>query len=90
LNATLTGANFQNVDAASDAQYDVSATSYAGGRLLDAGYIGADSRHNDYEFHFGFTGATPDIITLVFSPVTGSSKSISGCSFAWDEQSTSL
>jgi hypothetical protein len=86
LNATLTGASFQNVDPASNMQYDVAATSYAGGRMLDAGYIGADSRHNDYEFVFNFSGATPPIITLVYAPVTGSKSSVAGCSFAWDEQ----
>lgn len=94
LNATLTGASFVNVDAASNAQYDVSATAYTGGRLLDAGYIGADSRHNDFEFHFGFTGGTPDTITLVYVGAvvlpTGVPKSNAGCSFAWDEQSTCL
>src|SRR5271157_2563345 len=90
LNPTLTGASFVNVDPTSEMTYDVTATAYSGGRLLDAGYIGADSRHNDYEFRFNFTAATPPIITLVFAPVTGSSKSVAGCSFAWDEQSTCL
>src|SRR5271170_1342462 len=88
LGATLTGAAFVNVDPASQMTYDVTATAYTGGRLLDAGYIGADSRHNDYEFTFDFTGATPPVITLVFAPVTGNSKSTAGCSFAWDEQAT--
>jgi hypothetical protein len=90
LNATLTGASFQNVDPASEMTYDVAATAYTGGRLLDAGYIGADSRHNDYEFVFSFNGATPPMVTLVYSPVTGSKSSVAGCSFAWDEQSTCL
>src|SRR5271154_1208820 len=90
LNPTLTGASFVNVDAVSQMTYDVSATSYSGGRLLDAGYIGADSRHNDYEFSFEFAGAVPPVITLVYAPVTGNSKSTAGCSFAWDEQSTCL
>jgi len=90
LNATLTGAAFVNVDAASQMTYDVSATGYTGGRLLDAGYIGADSRHNDYEFTFDFTGATPPVITLVYAPVSGAKSSNAGCSFAWDEQSTCL
>ena len=90
LNATLTGANFVNVDPASSMQYDVSATSYTGGRLIDAGYLGSDARHTDYEMYFGFVGPTPDVITLVFAPVTGNSKSISGAAFAWDEQSSSL
>lgn len=90
LNATLTGASFVNVDTASNAQFDVSATVATGGRLLDAGYIGADSRHNSFEFHFGFTGGNPDTITLVFAPVTGNSKAVAGCSFAWDEQAVAL
>jgi len=90
LNATLTGASFVNVDPASNAQYDVSAASYTGGRMLDAGYVGADSRHNDYEFRFGFTGGNPDIITLVFVPITGSNTSSAGTSFAWDEQAAAL
>jgi hypothetical protein len=94
LNATLTGATFADVDAASHAQFDTAATSYSGGRMLDAGYIGADSRHNDFEFHFGFAGATPDTITLVYVgaivPPTGVQKSNAGCSFAWDEQATCL
>jgi hypothetical protein len=92
LNAALTGAAFTDVDAASNAQYDVSATAYAGGRLVDAGYAAADHERNEYEFHFGFTTATPDTITLVYvgAVSTGSPKSIAGCSFAWDEQSTCL
>jgi len=90
LNPTLTGAAFANVDPASEMTYDVTATSYTGGRMLDAGYVGADSRHNNYEFRFTFTGATPPIITLVFAPVVGSAKSTAGCAFAWDEQSTCL
>jgi hypothetical protein len=93
LNATLTGANFQNVDPASSMTYDVSATSYTGGTLLDAGFIGADSRHNEYKFNFGFTGSPPasPIITLVFAPASrpqgaGTSCAFAGCSFAWDEE----
>jgi hypothetical protein len=89
-NATLTGASFQNVDPASSTQYDTAATSYAGGRLLDAGHLGGDKQRNDYELNFGFTGGTPDIITLVFAPTTGNSKSIAGCTFAWDEQAAEL
>ena len=92
LNATLTGAAFVNADAASNAQYDVSATSYTGGRLIDAGYIGADHERIGYEFHFGFAGATPDTVTLVYvgAVTTGTPKSNAGCSFAWDEQATCL
>jgi hypothetical protein len=94
LNATLTGATFNNVDAASNAQFDVAATSYSGGRLIDAGYIAADHERSPYEFHFGFTGGTPDTITLVYVgavvPPTGVAKSNAGCSFAWDEQATCL
>lgn len=89
-NATLTGASFADADAASSAQYDVSATAYSGGRLIDAGFIGADHQTNEYELHFGFTGGTPDTITLVFAPIAGSSKSISGGVLAWDEQTTAL
>ena|SRR5208282_2577038 len=93
LNAALTGASFQNVDPASSAQFDTAATSYTGGRMLDAGYIGADSRHNDFELRFGFTGATPDIVTLVYVgavvPPAGVNKSNAGCSFAWDEATCS-
>jgi hypothetical protein len=92
LNATLTGASFVNVDAASQTQYDVSATSYTGGRLIDSGFVGADHERHDYEMHFGFTGGTPDTITLVYvgAVSTGTPKSIAGCSFAWDEQATCL
>jgi hypothetical protein len=92
LNATLTGANFVNVDTASNAQYDISAVSYSGGRIVDAGYVGADHERNEYEFHFGFTGGTPDTITLVYVGAisTNTPKSNGGCSFAWDEQSTCL
>jgi hypothetical protein len=94
LNATLTGASFSNVDAASQMTYDVSATSYTGGRMIDGGYIAADHERNDYEFHFGFTGGTPDTVTLVFVGATpgppAAPKSSAGCVFAWDEQSTCL
>jgi hypothetical protein len=95
LNATLTGAAFGNVDAASSMTFDTAATSYTGGRMLDAGYIGADSRHNDFEFHFGFTGGTPDTVTLVYvgavvGGTAGVPKSNAGCSFAWDEQAACL
>jgi hypothetical protein len=92
LNATLTGASFTDVDTASSVQKDTSATSYTGGRLIDAGYVGADHERHEYEFHFGFTGATPDTITLVYVGAisTGTPKSIAGCSFAWDEQATCL
>jgi len=92
LNATLTGASFVNADASSNAQYDVSATSYSGGRLIDAGYVGADHERVSHEFHFGFTGGTPDTITLVYvgAVSTGTPKANAGCSFAWDEQATCL
>lgn len=85
LDATLTGAAFQNVDPASQMTWDMAATAYSGGRLLDAGFAGADSRHNDYEFNFAFSGATPPTITLVFAAPTGSRATTAGCSFAWDE-----
>lgn len=93
LNATLTGASFVNVDPASSMTYDVSATSYTGGRLIDAGFVGADSRHNDYEFNFAFAAAVPPTITLVFAPASRSSKTpcaFAGCAFAWDEQTSCL
>jgi hypothetical protein len=92
LNATLTGAGFVNVDPASNMTYDVASTGYTGGRLIDAGYAAADHERNEYEMHFGFTGGTPDTITLVYvgAITTGTPKSSAGCSFAWDEQSTCL
>jgi hypothetical protein len=88
LNATLTGANFVSVDPASSMTYDVSATSYTGGTLLDAGFIGASPYKNDYKFQFGFTGspAEPSVITIVFAPTTGGRCASAGASFAWDEQ----
>jgi hypothetical protein len=88
LNATLTGANFVNVDPASSMTYDVSATSYTGGTLLDAGFIGASPFHSEYKFQFGFNGspAEPAVITIVFSPVNGGRCASAGASFAWDEQ----
>jgi hypothetical protein len=89
-NATLTGASFVNADAASNAQYDVSATSYTGGRLIDSGFIGADHERNEFELRFGFTGGVPDTITLVFAPITGSAKTTAGGSLAWDEQALPL
>ena len=89
-NATLTGASFVNADAASNAQFDVSATSYSGGRLIDSGFIGADHERPGYELRFGFTGGVPDVITLVFAPITGSAKSVSGAVLAWDEQTLPL
>lgn len=89
-NATLTGASFTDADAASSAQYDLSATSYTGGRLIDSGFIGADHERNEFELRFGFTGGTPDTITLVFVPITGSAKTTAGGSMAWDEQASAL
>jgi hypothetical protein len=89
LNATLTGANFVNVDPASSMTYDVSATSYSGGTLLDAGFIGVSPYKNDYTFKFGFTAgspAVPSVITIVFAPTTGGRCASAGASFAWDEQ----
>jgi hypothetical protein len=92
LNPALTGASFANVDPASGMQQDAAATSYTGGRLIDAEFVGADSQHSEYEFHFGFSGspATPDTITLVFAPITGNRKTAAGCSFVWDEQAQCL
>lgn len=89
-NATLTGPVWVNVDTASNAQKDVSATAATGGRLIDSGFVGADHERNSYELRFGFTGGVPDTITLVFSTVTGATKSVAGCSFAWDEQALPL
>ena len=90
LNATLTGASFANVDTASNAQFDVAASSYSGGRLLDSGFIGADHERNEYELRFGFTGGNPDIITIVFAPIQGSAKTTAGGVLAWDEQALPL
>jgi hypothetical protein len=93
LNATLTGpTSFSNVDTASSMTFDVASTGFTGGRLIDSGFVGADHERHDYEMHFGFTGGTPDTITLVYvgAVSTGTPKSIAGCSFAWDEQSTCL
>jgi hypothetical protein len=95
LNATLTGATFAAPSSSTNMTVDIAATGYSGGRLIDAGYIGADHERNEHEFHFGFAGATPDTITLVYvgSIVGGTSgvqKSNAGCSFAWDEQATCL
>lgn len=89
-NAVLTGAAFANVNPASFMTYDLTATSYTGGTLVDSSFVGADSKRADFEFHFGFTGGTPDTLTVVFAPVIGNSKSNAGCSMAWDEQSTCL
>src|SRR5208282_352490 len=88
LNATLTGANFVNVDPESCMTYDQSATSYSGGRLLDAGDVGMVRNRNDYEFVFRFFGSpsAPPTITLVFAPITGGRCASAGCTFAWDEQ----
>jgi hypothetical protein len=90
LNATLTGANFVNVDPDSNMTYDLTATSYTGGRLIDAGDLGATRTRNEYEFVFRFSGSNPPTITLVFAPVTGGRCASAGCSFAWDEQNGCL
>jgi|SRR5208282_686145 len=88
LNATLTGANFVNVDPESSMTYDLSATSYSGGRLLDAGDGGYGKNRNNYELSFEFLGSPPiqPTITLVFAPV--GKCAAAGSTFIWDEQSS--
>jgi hypothetical protein len=39
--STLTGANFQSVDALSAAEYDIAATAFSGGHVLNSGYLEA-------------------------------------------------
>ena len=79
-NATLTGANFQNMpDANAFTQYDVSATSYTNGIDLDSGFVigGGGTgirldRDTVYQIGRGSMGTTSDTLTLaVASPNTG-------------------
>ncbi len=58
--------------------------------MIDSGFIGADHERNEFELRFGFTGGTPDTITLVFAPIAGSAKSTAGAGLAWDEQTQPL
>jgi hypothetical protein len=86
LNATLVGANFVNVDPESYMTYDLSATSYTGGRLLDAGDGGFGKNRNDYGLSFEFLGSPPTqpTITLMFAPV--GKCAAAGSTFVWNEQ----
>ena len=79
-NATLTGANFQDMpDANAFTQYDVSATAYTGGINIDSGFVigsGGTSirldRDTVYQIGRGSLGTVSDTLTLaIASPNTG-------------------
>jgi len=89
LNGTLTGATFTSVDPSSGVNFDTVATSISGGRVVDSGYINFAAQDPDYLLHFGFTGGTADIFTLVVTSMTAFSNPISA-SFRWTEEAQSL
>jgi len=89
LNGTLTGAAFNPVDPSSHVNFDMAATTIAGGRVVDSGYLNFGAQDPDYCLHFGFMGGNADIFTLVVTQMGARPNPVSG-SFRWTEMATSL
>jgi hypothetical protein len=86
LNGSLSGASFVSADPSSFVNYDVSATSISGGRVVDSGYLSFGGADPEYTLHFGFVGPTPDILSLVVTSMSSSAIPVSG-SFRWSLES---
>lgn len=95
LNATLTGANFINYDSSSNVMYDVSATSFTGGTIINSGIFNQSnsvilSSSKDFNHQLGralLTDSTykSDIITVVIASLTNISNPQVGCLLGWYE-----
>ena len=98
LNATLTGANFLNYDSSSNIMYDVSATSFSGGTIINSGVFNQSnsielSSSKDFNLQLGRslltnTTYTSDIITVVVASLTNLSNPQVGCLLGWYELTT--
>ena len=91
-NATLTGANFQDMpDANAFTQYDVSATSYTGGTDLDSGFVigGGGTgirldRDTVYQLGRGSLGTVSDTLTLAIASPNANKAALAA--MTWIEQ----
>lgn len=96
MNATLTGAAFTSVDAASTAEFDVTATAFTGGQTLLIGFLGGtnDANNNiDLSEFFKEQGrklrqdafaTTVDTLTIVANDEAAGSTSVKS-SISWKE-----
>lgn len=94
LNADLSGSSFLNYDLSSNVMYDISATSFTGGYIINSGIfnqtnsISLGSR-TDFNLQLGRSLSTPttyvsDTVTVVISCLQGTNPDI-GCLIGWYE-----
>lgn len=93
-NGTLTGAAFASVSANSVMNYDTTASAITGGEILQSGYgpagFGSNTQGSASEFlgrlvlTNDFAGTTPDILSLVATPMAGTATVSSA--MAWEER----
>jgi hypothetical protein len=96
LNATLTESNFLNYDLSSNVMYDISATSFSGGSIINSGIFNQTNAvvlgsSKDFNLQLGrylLTDTTyaSDIITIAVASLTttGGNPQV-GCLFGWYE-----
>jgi hypothetical protein len=86
-NPTLTGASFSTVTG-TNTQADTAATVISAGTIVDSGFVAEQSvRDRDLTVYIA-AGAPGDVITLAFTPSSGSSL-VAG-SFTWSESASPL
>lgn len=88
--ATLTGASWQNQDINnSGVQYDTSATSFSGGRVIESGFMTSQNRQvqidvfNSFDSPNASIAGVPETISLVVRTVGGNSTTYG--SLTWQE-----
>lgn len=87
--ATLTGANWLNHDVVnSGVQYDLSATAYSGGRVIESGFMTSQNRQvqidvfNSFDSPNASIGGTPESISLIVQATGGANVY---ASLTWQE-----
>lgn len=92
-NGTLTGANFQSVNAGSAVVADIAATQITGGRIVDSGYIGITKQEVPFSqdkftfrlpFALNLAGSVGDIYTIAIAAV-GNGTVSAAAAFKWQE-----
>jgi len=97
LNCTLTGSSFLNYDLSSNVMYDISASGFSGGTIINSGLFNQNNSINlasarDFNLQLGRTlltdsTYTSDVITVVISSLAGNNPQV-GCMLGWYEITT--
>lgn len=88
VGATLTGANWQNAPSTTFSEYDITATSYSGGTVIQGGYVNTkELTTSNISENLPIIGTnldgTRDTLTIVMGTISGSATVLAGIN--WKE-----